>query len=216
MGEVTPRATGFSAYRLMVPTELLERETPEFCENIQPRQPFTSMVMAHDCRLIMGPAREGSVYSMVGLVPDNRMNEDSDSKRSWVSKGDLRLMLETFKDFPEWIKSVFKLTDTLGLWQLRDLDPLETWTKGRVILIGDAAHAMLPTQGQGASQAVEDAEALGAFFEGFPAHGHEARDVEKTLEQIDQCRRGRATLIQRYSRESARPATAKGEKEVTM
>jgi len=33
-----------------------------------------------------------------------------------------------------------------------------------VILIGDAAHAMLPTQGQGASQAIEDAEALGSFF----------------------------------------------------
>lgn len=46
---------------------------------------------------------------------------------------------------------------SLGLWQLRDLGPLETWVSGRCILIGDAAHAMLPTQGQGASQAVEDA-----------------------------------------------------------
>lgn len=46
-------------------------------------------------------------------------------------------------------------------------DPLKTWHRGRVILIGDAAHAMLPTQGQGASQAIEDAEALGAFFEGI-------------------------------------------------
>ena len=46
-------------------------------------------------------------------------------------------------------------------------DSLKTWHRGRVILIGDAAHAMLPTQGQGASQAIEDAEALGAFFEGI-------------------------------------------------
>jgi salicylate hydroxylase len=71
------------------------------------------------------------------------------------------------------------------LWQLRDLvsssflksqrrdlltrfqDPLKAWHHGRVILIGDAAHAMLPTQGQGASQAIEDSEALGAFFEGI-------------------------------------------------
>lgn len=36
-----------------------------------------------------------------------------------------------------------------------------------MILIGDAAHAMLPTQGQGASQAIEDSEALGSFFEGI-------------------------------------------------
>jgi salicylate hydroxylase len=44
-------------------------------------------------------------------------------------------------------------------------DPLEKWHNDRLILIGDAAHAMLPTQGQGASQAIEDAEALGSFFE---------------------------------------------------
>lgn len=44
-------------------------------------------------------------------------------------------------------------------------DPLSTWHRGRVFLIGDAAHPMLPTQGQGASQSLEDAEALGAFFE---------------------------------------------------
>ncbi|KAL1589530.1 hypothetical protein WHR41_01449 [Cladosporium halotolerans] len=169
LGEVTPKPTGLSAYRLMIPIEVLEKEAPEFCGKISPRQPFTSMVMAHDCRLIMGPAREGSVYSIVALVPDDRMNEDADSKQSWVSRGDLGRMLSTFEAFPEWMTAVFKLTDDLGLWQLRDLDPFKTWTKGRVILIGDAAHAMLPTQGQGASQAVEDAEALGAYFDGFAA-----------------------------------------------
>lgn len=200
----------------MIPTETLERDTPDFCAKMDPRQPFTSMVMAHDCRLIMGPAREGSVYSVVGLVPDDRIHEDVDEKQSWVSRGDLNRMLETFKDFPEWIKSIFRLTDDLGLWQLRDIDPLPTWTKGRVILIGDAAHAMLPTQGQGASQALEDAEALGAFFDGLPAETRSLGDIEDTLSRVYRCRYERASLIQRYSREAARPATAKSSKEVTM
>lgn len=216
VGEVNPQKTGLSAYRFMLPTEKIEQEVPEFCAKIKPREPFTSMVMAHDCRLIMGPAREGTMYSFVGLVPDVRMNENSDSGQSWVSKGDVNLMLETFKDYPEWIKSVFKLSTELGLWQLRDLDPLETWTKGRAILIGDAAHAMLPTQGQGASQAVEDAEALGAFFEGFGTEGRGKQQIEMILKQVYECRRGRATLIQKYSREAARPATLKDSKEVTM
>ena len=44
-------------------------------------------------------------------------------------------------------------------------EPLTTWVKGQAILIGDAAHPMLPTQGQGASQSIEDAEALAAFLE---------------------------------------------------
>lgn len=207
--------TGFSAYRMMIPNDVLATEAPEFSALLEPTQPYTTMMMAHSCRLIMGPAREGSVYSIVGLVPDDRMNEDADSKQSWVSRGDLGQLLETYKDFPEWMKVVFKQAKDIGLWQLRDIDPLETWTNGRVILIGDAAHAMLPTQGQGASQAFEDAEALGAFFEdvrGAPSR----QQVEETLGKVFRCRCERASLIQRYSRESAKPATAKGSSEVTM
>jgi salicylate hydroxylase len=182
---------------------------------MDPSQPFTSMMMAHNCRLIMGPAREGSMYSIVALVPDDRINEDADSKQSWVSTGDLNRMLETFKDFPEWMKDVFKQTDDLGLWQLRDIDPLTTWTKGKVILIGDAAHAMLPTQGQGASQALEDAEALGAFFDGWES-SQATESVEEILEKVFRCRYERASLIQKYSRDAAKPATAADNKVVTM
>ncbi|KAJ4294389.1 hypothetical protein N0V90_008079 [Kalmusia sp. IMI 367209] len=48
-------------------------------------------------------------------------------------------------------------------WYLQDLDPLPTTTKGRALLSGDAAHAMLPLQGQGVNIAVEDAETLSLF-----------------------------------------------------
>lgn len=69
----------------------------------------------------------------------------------------MQTLLEKFKEFPDWCKRLFKHSPELGLWQLRDLDPLDTWTNGRAIIIGDASHAMLPTQGQGASQSIEDA-----------------------------------------------------------
>lgn len=62
-------------------------------------------------------------------------------------------------------------------------DPLKAWHRGRVILIGDAAHAMLPTQGQGASQAIEDSEALGAFFEGI-SEAPSADTLSEILEVI--------------------------------
>jgi salicylate hydroxylase len=62
--DVMPVPTGLSAYRFMVPSAMLADTAPTFCENIDPRQPYTSMMMAHDCRLIMGPVRDGDLYSM--------------------------------------------------------------------------------------------------------------------------------------------------------
>ncbi|GKT55903.1 zeaxanthin epoxidase [Colletotrichum tofieldiae] len=127
----------------------------------------------------MGPARDGSIYSVVALVPDDKMQENAEEK-SWTTKGDPQRLRDTFEVFPTWAKAVFKNCTEVGLWQLRDMDPLETWHRGRTIIIGDAAHPMLPTQGQGASQAIEDAEALGAIFEEIKDKPTKA-DVESRL-----------------------------------
>lgn len=213
--DVHPIPTGLSAYRMVIPSDVLEAQAPGFCEHIQPREPYTSMMMAHQCRLIMGPARDGGIFSIVGLVPDEQMNEDPDSKQSWVAKGDLDKMLETFAEFPAWAKAPFALAKDIGLWQLRDIDPLKKWSRGRTVLIGDAAHAMLPTQGQGASQTVEDAEALGAFFEHME-DTPSAEEIERVLQEVFSVRYERASLIQRYSRDAAKPATDKGSNEVKM
>ncbi|KAJ5233234.1 uncharacterized protein N7469_005000 [Penicillium citrinum] len=208
--------TGLSAYRLMISTDTLEKEEPEFCSKINPRDPFTSMIVAHNCRLVMGPGREGQVYGIVALVPDEQMNEDPNAKQSWVAEGDLAKMLETFSEFPTWVTKIFKHSPDLGLWQLRDLDPLGKWHHGRVILIGDAAHAMLPTQGQGASQAIEDAEALGSFFRDI-CDPPPFEDLSQIFQNIFEARYSRASLIQTYSREAAKPATAKDDsRKVTM
>lgn len=106
------------------------------------------------------------------------------------------------------------------MWQLRDQDPLESWTKGSLIIIGDAAHAMLPReyfldtpfrdvgaqisladQGQGGGQSIEDAEALAALLHGVTkAH---ADVVPARLKLIEQIRHERASKIQGYSRSKA-------------
>ncbi|KAJ5668506.1 uncharacterized protein N7477_007076 [Penicillium maclennaniae] len=163
----------------------------------------------------MGPGRQGDVYGVTALVPDERMNEDPNSGKSWVSEGSLEKMIEIFAEFPSWITNIFKHSADIGLWQLRDMDPLVTWYQGRVILIGDAAHPMLPTQGQGASQSIEDAEALGAFFEDV----HQAPSLvqlDNVFKQIFQSRYERVSLIQWGSRQAAKLGTVKGEKTVTM
>jgi len=75
---------------------------------------------------------------------------------------------------------------------------------------------MLPTQGQGASQSVEDAEALGAFFADLNNEPVSLEEVEQRLKSVFDTRYERASLIQKYSRQQARPATEVGSNVITM
>lgn len=204
--DVRAMKTGHSAYRMVLQSRKLE-DHDIFRRVVGPREPYTTMVMGYDKRLIMGPARGGDIYSIVAMVPDETMHEKSDNS-SWTTPGNLSLMLKTFDNFPAWTKVPLKLADEAGLWQLRDIDQLKTWYRGRCILIGDAAHAMLPTQGQGASQSIEDAEALGAFFTDLNNDAEcTNQEIERRNSLVFEARYARASLIQGYSRQTARPAT---------
>ena len=66
-------------------------------------------------------------------------------------------VLETFKDYYQPIPDIIEQTDLIMRHNIRDIQSLPTWHKGRIILMGDAAHAVSPNAGQGASMALEDA-----------------------------------------------------------
>ncbi|THW01055.1 FAD/NAD(P)-binding domain-containing protein [Aureobasidium pullulans] len=166
---VHPAPTGVSAYRLLVETTNLAGLDVDK-EVFDHTRQATTLIMGHDRRVIMGPARNGD---LLGLAPD------------------------------------------IALWQLRDIDALPTWIAGRCIIIGDAAHAMLPTQGQGASQSIEDAEALQAFFADVTAKPN-PQQITRRIRKVFEARYKRASLIQAYSRQQAKPATEKGSVKVTL
>lgn len=71
-------------------------------------------------------------------------------------------LFSLFSKFPEPINAILAQTpdNTIVRTDIHDLQPLNSWSLGRIILIGDAAHAAAPNLGQGAAQSVEDAWAL--------------------------------------------------------
>jgi len=75
--------------------------------------------------------------------------------------------------------------------------PLASWTKGRLALLGDAAHAMLPHLGQGANQAIEDGVALAVLLENC-----DAAEIPAMLKRYEQLRRVRTDLVQAEERQN--------------
>lgn len=89
--------------------------------------------------------------------------------RAAAPAADLRNEVETlFGGWPEPVARIIRATPThaIHLIAVHDLEPLTTWNRGNVLLVGDAAHAPLPTSGQGACQAMEDAWHLARCLDG--------------------------------------------------
>ncbi|KAJ9125062.1 hypothetical protein QFC22_000015 [Naganishia vaughanmartiniae] len=98
--------TGLSAYRLIIPAEKLVG-IPHVSSMMTDKDPWTTMVVGHSCRAVMGPCRDQQLLSIVGLVPDENMPEDA-SKTSWTESGSMEDLLASFDDFPPWLKDTFK------------------------------------------------------------------------------------------------------------
>ena len=195
--------TGLSAFRTLIPMKDLQ-DIKDLPEGVQLGASQTLMVVGRDCRLVMGPSRSGTVLGVVGLVPDTDEIKGATTWNIDASKDDF---LRSYDGFPEWTREIIRRSVEPSIWQLRDIAPLPLWHRGKAVLIGDAAHAMLPTQGQGASQSFEDAEALQYFLRDISVSSEEAQ-LEQALAAVYAARHERASLIQAYSREQAKPGTS--------
>ena len=140
--------------------------------------------------LLVFPVRGGQLLNYVGFVPaDDKMRE------SWPAPGDPTMLAAEFADLNPRARRLLTHVDNTFTWGLYDREPLARWTQGRLCLLGDAAHPMLPHMGQGANQAIEDAMALATLLRGACA-----ADVSEALTRYEALRRGRTARVQRLSR----------------
>ena len=105
------------------------------------------------------PVRAGELINYVGFVP-----ADQEMKESWSAPGDPDVLRREFAGWDPRIERLLSEVQATFRWALYDREPLPTWTRGRLTLLGDAAHPMLPHLGQGANQSIEDGMALATIL----------------------------------------------------
>ncbi|KAF4547647.1 FAD-binding domain-containing protein 67 [Elsinoe fawcettii] len=207
-----PIAANLSFYRFSLPWNTLATLLPTLPAPLDfSTGPFLSVLVANDGtnrNIVIYPCRSGTLVNFGLAVPDHVLKEPS--AQSWHTPGSLPLLRSHFTDFPSWIQTIFSALDPrdLRLYQVRDLDPLAAYVKGRTVLIGDAAHPMTPHMGQGTNQALEDAEGLSVLC----SPKVNAENITQHLLKWEAVRKPRASEIQLNSR----VASAKVEPAVFM
>jgi 2-polyprenyl-6-methoxyphenol hydroxylase-like FAD-dependent oxidoreductase len=138
------------------------------------------------------PVRSGQLINYVGFVP-----ADAEMKESWSAPGDPDLLRAEFEGWDPRIGALLGQVQNTFRWALYDREPLPVWTKGRLTLLGDAAHPMLPHLGQGANQSIEDGMALATILAKA-----DRTQVTPALLAYERLRRERVAAVQRGAREN--------------
>jgi salicylate hydroxylase len=179
--DLPARPTGDCAYRALIPRELVMAEPTLQDLHIEDG----TMVWLGPGRHVVGYfVRGGSAYNIVALVPED--GGTAVQEESWKILGDVTELQKQFQYWDPRLRSIIGLVDHSYVWSLRERPMLDRWLhpKGNLVLLGDAAHPMLPYVGQGAASAMEDSVALAECLRHGVAHGWELRKSMQVYEDI--------------------------------
>lgn len=180
-GDEHPRFTGQVAYRFLVPVA----DVQEFLGH------GASVKYAGIGKMVLRYiVRHGTLVNGVGFVPTASWTGEG-----WSTPVPREELLEKFSGANPDLTGLLERAPIDGTrkWALFDRDPLEQWVDGRIALMGDSAHPMLPFLGLGAAMGIEDAVVIGrALTSGLPA-------IE-ALKAFEVTRKGRANGVLLASR----------------
>jgi salicylate hydroxylase len=178
--ESEPVFSGTAVYRGLVPRELLEFWPADVWR----------MWLGPGKHFLTFPVRRGELINFVGFVP-----ADEVMRESWTAPGDPDVLRAEFAGWDPRVGELLGHVRSTFRWSLYDRDPIPRWTRGRLTLLGDAAHPMLPHLGQGANQSIEDGMALSLLL-----GASDPRDLPAALETYESVRRPRVAEVQLNAR----------------
>jgi salicylate hydroxylase len=180
-GKEAPRFTGHMCYRAVVP---FEDRGPDFVS------PDASFWMGPKGHVVTYYVRSGGAVNIVAV------NETPDwVEESWNAPSSREELLNAFQGWHGNLIKLFERADSVFKWGLFDRDPMQTWSTGRITLLGDAAHPMLPFLSQGAAMAIEDGYVLAKSLQ---VHG---QDIQSALRDYEAERLPRTRRVQLEARE---------------
>jgi salicylate hydroxylase len=138
----------------------------------------------------------GELLNLLAVYePEQLPGWTQSSSRTPATREEALSILERYGWDGRILDLVRNIEGDMNFWALVDLPRLPRWSRGRVVLLGDAAHAPLPHQGQGAGQAIEDAYTFGRILvdRGLDDYG-------ATFEAFERLRKGRTSRVKTYSR----------------
>ncbi|MGD9598743.1 MAG: FAD-dependent oxidoreductase [Steroidobacteraceae bacterium] len=184
-GDSGPKYTGYIAWRGLVP---MDRVPPGVLD------PPSGIYVGPGHLVNRYPVRGGALLNFVAFAERSAWTEEGWSIRSTVE--------ELLADFGDWHPDVRAFLaavppDLLFKWGLFDREPLARWSRGRVTLLGDAAHPVLPFLGHGAVLAIEDAVLLARAIAA-------SDDLAQAIARYEAARIPRASFVVRESRKAVK------------
>jgi salicylate hydroxylase len=191
-----------SMYRFMQPMDkvMTQEETAQFYKDQKPGfSTFYKAAVGKPGHLLNTyPCRGGSLLYCALLHPTKPKEKELEG---WSTPADYQDVIADSQGFHPAVKAICEGADDVRVYNQMYRNPLPTFVNGKAVLIGDAGHLMLPTHGQGASMAMEDAAALGVLLESVSS----ADEVIEQLKSFDKLRLPRVRAAQVMSNKMMGP-----------
>ncbi|KAK5124801.1 hypothetical protein LTR85_001514 [Meristemomyces frigidus] len=191
---IAPQDTGDVAYRILVPAKPL-LDDPTMAHLV--KNPWAVHWMGPEGHAVGYPLREGELYNIIiDVTHSSDLGEPLPDEGSvWKSARSNAELVERFKDWCPEVRKLCAMTGEYLKWKLADFDQLDRWVhpSGKVCLLGDSCHPMMPYMAQGAAQATEDAATLTVALRSFES-------MPVALHAYEKQRKPRAAYVAKNTR----------------